>query len=384
MGKMDGAPQLRLLVVLGSLPALLCGQRTTFGFIGGVNLTRDFPITRQTYVDPNYPQGLTAFDLYSDTRSAIAGVSAEVALVGGLSLQANALRRSMALRRRFVFPQGAIQDDGRLAVVTWQWPVLVKYSLPLKGSAKPFLEAGPSFRTRHDPVPAEPSQLGFTAGAGAEFRWGRLVLSPGWRYTRWQYDGDFPRIATKRDQVEFLTVIGCVTSVPSWKVGGKKLRFGLVGGTPFTAGLRQADNQLQGYVVGLAAEWDLRPRLSLESNALYRPLRVGGDPSLEFTVLTWQFPVLAKWRLKPGAAVQPVLEAGPSFRSSGNRNGYHPSRLGITVGGGIETFYKTLKVGPVLRYTRWSEDQGQRGSFRWFLFNRTAPNQVELLVSFTF
>ncbi len=375
---MHGDLRLRLLAVGVLLPGLVYGQRTTFGFIGGANLTRDFPITRQSYWDPQFAQGLTAFDLYSETRSPIAGLSAEVMLGGGVSLEASALRRPLTLQRRFTFPGGPIQDAGHSSIVTWQWPVLVKYILPCERPVKPFVEIGPSFRTRDDPPPSEPSQFGFTVGAGGQFAWGRLRLSPVLRYTRWRYDGDFPRIATKRDQIELLATVGYATSVPSWKVGGKKLRFGLVAGAPFTRGLARIRDELPGYVAGLAAEVELHPRFSLETNALYRPLRVGGDPSTEFTVLTWQFPILAKWRLMIHAPFRPVIAAGPSLRFSGNRGSYSPSRLGATVGAGIETSYKTLKIGPALRYTRWSEDHAGWG------FRRTIPNQVEMLVSFTF
>lgn len=298
-----------------------------------------------------------------------------------LSLEGNALHRNPKLQRRFVFPNGSWQDAGRLVVSTWQWPILLKYRLPSRETVRPFVEAGLSFRMRDNPAPTEPSQIGGIVVAGAEFRWGRFRVSPALRYTRWQYDGDFPRFATKRDQIEFVTGISYATSVPSWKVSGRKLWFGLIGGIPFTSGLEQRPEgagELQGYIGGLAAELELNRHLSIELNGLYRPFR--GD-LFEFTVLTWQFPVLAKYRLRPESRVHPVLEAGPSFRLSGNLNGYNPSRFGFTAGGGVETYYKALKIGPVLRYTRWTRDSVDRGLLPG---PRTASSQVELLCSFTF
>lgn len=131
----------------------------------------------------------------------------EVEFGKGFSLEGNALHRNLNLRRRFIFPNGLWQDYGRVVVSTWQWPILLKYRLPSGGMVRPFVETGPSFRTRHRPAPTEPSQIGGTVGAGAEFRWGRFGVSPALRYTRWQYDGDFPRFATKRDQIEFVTGI---------------------------------------------------------------------------------------------------------------------------------------------------------------------------------
>lgn len=377
-------------------PQLVFGQRVSFGFVGGTNLTRDFPISRSVFQDPSHPAGLTTFDLFSDTNSFIAGVSAEVDFRNGLSLEGDALHRKLHLKRRFIFPDGSPRDAGRLSVSTWELPILLKYRMPALATIRPFVEVGPSFRTRHNPAPTEPSQIGGTVGAGAEFRAGRLRVSPALRYTRWQYDGDYPRIATKRDQIEFVTGISYATSVPSWKVGGRKLRFGLIGGIPFTSGLEQPPSperidELQGYSGGLAVEVELSQRFSIEVDGLYRPFRadrisVGGPAGelvheyrFEFTVLTWQFPVLAKYRLRPQSKIQPVVEAGPSFRLSGNLNGYSPSSFGFTAGGGVETNYKAVKIGPVLRYMRWAEDFPQnRGG------PQTVLNQIELLVSFTF
>ncbi len=372
------------------------GQRVSFGFVGGTHLTRDFPISRTMFADPDIPEGLTAFDWFSDTRSFLAGLSVDIDLGKGLSLEGNALHRKLHLQMRYVFPDGSSQYYGQATPSTWEWPVMAKYRLPLRGAVRPFVEAGPSFRTRHNPVPSEPSQFGGTVGTGVEFRFGRFRVSPALRYTRWQYDGDYPRAATKRDQIEFVTGISYATSIPSWRLGNRKLRFGLVGGTPLTGGIRELRqperiDEEQGYIGGLAIEVELNRHFSVEVNGLYRPLRANQysvfespgiapfETSSEFTVVTWQFPVLAKYRLLSESKIHPVLEAGPSFRAAGNLNGFNPSRYGFTAGGGIETHYKAMKISPVLRYTRWAGDPvGTVES------SRTAANQVDLLFSFTF
>ncbi|HYP05431.1 MAG TPA: outer membrane beta-barrel protein [Bryobacteraceae bacterium] len=373
-------------------PNLIFAQRVSFGFTGGVNLTRDFPSSRDIYFDPSYPTGLSAAERYSDGHGLIAGLSLEVDLGRGVSLEGNALRRQLHFKLRSIFPDGTVQEDGRIEIGPWEFPILLKYRMPSFRSIRPFLEAGPSFRTRHNPGGSEPSQVGATFGAGVEFHAKKLRISPAVRYTRWQYDGDFPRIATKRDQIEFVTGISYATSLPSWRVGGRKLRFGFMGGTPFTPGLEQVPapqrlNEAQGYIAGLAVELEVNRRWCIEIDGLYRPFRADqiSNPadfpksSFEFTVLTWQFPMLGKYRFRPESKVRPFAEAGPSIRLSGNLNGYNPSRYGFTVGSGIETDYKAMRVAPVLRYTRWDRDERA-----WFMSADTARNQLEFLLSLTF
>lgn len=129
---------------------------------------------------------------------------------------------------------------------------------------------------------------------------------------------------------------------------------------------------MQGYLAGLALELDLHPRFSIEANGLYRPLHAS---QRDESVLIWQFPVLGKLRMRPLSRVQPVFEAGPSFRLSGNRNGYHPSPLGLTTGAGAEIQLCGIRIGPVLPYTRWARDA---------TLPKTRPEQVELLVGLSF
>jgi hypothetical protein len=387
-----------MLLVLAAVmcPEWLFGQRVSFGFVGGANITRDFPVSRSVYQDPSYPAGLTSFDLFSNTHTFIAGFSAEVQIRSGLSLEVNALHRNLNLQRRFILPDGSELQNGSSTVTTWEYPMLLKYRLPTVGAIRPFVEAGPSFRTRHDPAPTEPSQFGATLGAGVEFRAGRIRISPAIRYTRWQYDGDYPLIATKRDQVEFVTGISYATSIAAWKVGSRALRFGLIGGTPLTGGVSprfpaERIDERQGYIGGLVFELEAYKRLSFEVNGLYRPFRadlvsVGGpagepprESRFEFTIITWQLPLLAKYSFRPQSRISPFVEAGPSFRLSGNLNGSSPSPVGLTAGGGFQTKYGAMKVSPVLRYTRWANDPTPiPGGFL------TRPTQVELLVSFTF
>lgn len=369
----------------GTLPA----QRVTFGFLGGTNLTRDFSTVSAVYQDDFYPQGPTTFRLRSGSRGLLAGATCAIELSDALAFEVNALHRNLALQLEFLLPTGERLDAGGNSIGTWEWPLLVRYRLP-GTAARPFVEAGPSFRTRKNQPPSEPSQFGFTAGLGAEFRKGPLRLTPRIRYTRWAADGGPRYLLTKSDQVEVLAGIGYATSPSSWKVRDRRVRLGLVAGIPLTGALDAGPRLLpltlekKGYAAGLSLGWELTRSLTLEAQGLYRPTRarfvfyrldgerVAGD---NFTVLTWQFPVLVRWTPVPGIRVRPVLETGPSFRLSGNRNGYHPSWGGWTAGIGADVRAGERRFGPVLRYTRWGQDRGM-----W----RFRPDQVELLFQLSF
>jgi len=137
------------------------------------------------------------------------------------------------------------------------------------------------------------------------------------------------------------------------------------------------------YVVGGMLELRFDPNWSAEADGLFRELHLTSaavlpDGSLNSVspspVITWEFPVLAKYRLQ-GWRANPFIEAGPSFRTTGNLNGSNPSNTGITAGLGIEMNWRGMKIAPMARYTRWAEDQTREGPLP-----NTAPNQVELLV----
>jgi hypothetical protein len=94
------------------------------------------------------------------------------------------------------------------------------------------------------------------------------------------------------------------------------------------------------------------------------------------TILTWQFPILAKYRI-PNLRMNPFIQLGPSFRASGNLNDSHPSPLGITVGLGVETKLGRAKIAPSMRYTHWTSDKNRNGPL-------TFPNQVEAMIGVSF
>ena len=143
---------------------------------------------------------------------------------------------------------------------------------------------------------------------------------------------------------------------------------------------------LKDYAIGPMIEVGLPYRgLSVEIDALYRPMNltmaaVGPDGSVNgispATVVTWQFPALAKYRFS-FHPLKPFIEAGPSYRVAGNLNDAAPSAYGGTAGLGLEAETGKLRIGPVFRYTHWAADSDRAGS-------RTKRNQVELLLEVSF
>jgi hypothetical protein len=130
------------------------------------------------------------------------------------------------------------------------------------------------------------------------------------------------------------------------------------------------------FAAGVRIETPVAGRLSFQVDGLYRRLRYPNDPSV---VVTWEVPVLAKYVLVPRRS-SPFLEAGPSFRATGNLNFSNPSHYGLSLGGGWEHRLKWLKIAPGIRYTRWAAD----GPALVYPPTLTRQKQVELLVGFSF
>ena len=198
---------------------------------------------------------------------------------------------------------------------------------------------------------------------------------------------------------------------------GQHLSFGIIGGAGLT---NDFDNEIIGffpspqgglvsvptrfystskdYIVGPKVELGLPLHLCLEIDGLYRPLNftsavVEPNGSLNSvspaTVVTWEFPVLAKYRF-PLQVVEPFVDVGPSFRTSGNLNGASPSNHGFTVGGGVEFHLSKLRISPGVRYTRWAADDvhcfaAPRSKCSLDIQQPlTIRNQAEFLVGFFF
>jgi hypothetical protein len=175
-----------------SAPAF--GQALSFGVVGGAAVTQDFQ-------DRTNGQILA----YSTPKRWIAGAMIEVRLPAHWSLEMDGLYHELEFTNAFVEPNGTLNSVSPAPVVTWEYPLLAKYRFSFL-AVKPFVEAGPSFRTAGNLNGALPSLYGFAAGAGAEARLWKLKVAPGVRYLRWAQDGhvgpDSP--FTAPDQVELL------------------------------------------------------------------------------------------------------------------------------------------------------------------------------------
>jgi opacity protein-like surface antigen len=158
----------------------------------------------------------------------------------------------------------------------------------------------------------------------------------------------------------------------------------------------QTSSGSKGYVVGPMIEVRLPLNVSVEGDALYHPLNLvqtinTGTNTFHnpITFQSWEFPILAKYRLPRLPAAKPYVEGGPSFRAVSAAIDPYFSKAGITLGAGLEFKLSRFRVEPEFRYTRWGGDStvtGQTGSGPVVTPN-PAPsnvNQVQFLVGFAF
>jgi hypothetical protein len=290
------------------------------------------------------------------------------------------------------FPAGspAVTTTLRFTEVeAWEFPLLLKYRLPSWKSAHPFLVAGPEVRSQQNAGATELTHTGISAGAGVSSDFGRIRVAPQLRYTRWDQNSIFPKHATKPDQLEFLISVAYHTESESRRVAGRKLGLGVISGLPITRGFHSFDGAAEPertrYLAGATTAISVSQRLGIEVAAIYKPLRAGSNDLGRFSVLTWQFPVLAKYSLpKRAFAWQPFIEGGPSFRLAGNLNGYNPSHDGVTAGAGVETTLGGMLLAPGVRYTRWTKDAPLFRVPAGVNYPRTNPNALELVFGVSF
>lgn len=126
----------------------------------------------------------------------VIGPTVEIRLPFGLGVEGDALYR--AINRG---PYGS----------NWEFPILVRYRLPLRKRFSPFVVGGASFDRnnvlQYYSIGPPQTTTGPVIGAGLETRLWRTRISPEVRYTHWT--GDFGNFAfganlINRNQIDFL------------------------------------------------------------------------------------------------------------------------------------------------------------------------------------
>lgn len=190
--------------------------------------------------------------------------------------------------------------------------------------------------------------------------------------------------------------------------------FGVKGGVPLTDAFKISGGSTffsdkQPYTIGPVLELNLPFRLSVEFDALYKPLEYGSNvesispdgrtlTSMRTTGSSWQFPLLLKYRLT-GGLLRPYLGAGFAFHrlsglkqltgragdpspveSSEPRELIDSSGMGAVLGGGLELRVPFIRLSSEIRYTRWGSMnfRSVAGDFR------SHANQAEFLLGITF
>lgn len=207
---------------------------------------------------------------------------------------------------------------------------------------------------------------------------------------------------------------------------GQSLSLGVKAGTPLNNAFRTRSSfgyfaDRQSYTVGPMAELHLPFRLSVELDALYKPLEYGSatsarwidaasdgasqeivNTSMSTTGRSLEFPLLLKYHAWDGP-VKPYIGAGLSWRrvgglkqiaiTTGQTVGLlgrtetdSPTELdnswttGIVFSGGIELHLPLLRVSPELRYTRWGTTSFKSAAGGLL----SQSNQAEFLIGVTF
>jgi len=211
---------MRLLVLIGVSGCLSFAQSLSIGAIGGIRITDDIRSSGQTKgADPGRP--VVSGGTTSESRRYVVGPAIEVGLPFRLALEFDALYRPEGYRSDVyvsstarILPGGgpiAGNTRSRERADSWEFPILLKYKIPLPVIA-PYVEAGYAHRIIRGSIDANefvhlvqtfqpldvqidfPTQQsstnwrdsqGVVSGLGVQFTFGHWLVSPEVRYTRW-------------------------------------------------------------------------------------------------------------------------------------------------------------------------------------------------------
>jgi hypothetical protein len=179
----------------------------SLGVTGGVPFTAFFADQTFTPVVINpFLGSLYGVHSYNGSNEYAVGPSIEVHLPLNFFVEADALFRSLNLKRQdYVIGPGP-EPPQSTNYSSWEFPVLVKYRAS-SGLIWPFVEAGPNFRAVASAVGSSLSKAGVSAGAGIEVKIWRVSIAPQVRLTHWGKDAVgavLNYVASERNQGEFL------------------------------------------------------------------------------------------------------------------------------------------------------------------------------------
>jgi hypothetical protein len=413
--KRRGLNQLRLVLLLAVLtrffqiPAEALAQRISFGAVTGTTLLDDF--RSGSITNPCAGNGCVGTSLFQSndaSRRFIIGASAEVAASKILSFEIEALYRPIRHNSRIDYMPPV--DLGNGVIVASQsfsgsdhaleFPTLAKFRIPTFRT-HPVFEFGTTFHSTQDGT-----VFGMTVGAGVEVPVKSLSFAPRVRYTRWPartggFDPLLGFFTPRQDQIAIIVGFSQAASTSTRpNAFGKAVSIGGIVGMGLSNDFPSTVSDVNGIpgsrsfsdskspVIGLMIELEPIRKLFIEFNGLYRPLHLTDESSLSgsvqpipptrtgrVTVLTWEFPILAKYKLTI-ARTNPFFEVGPTFRTSGNLNDANPSKYGATGGAGVEAKWGKVRISPTLRYTRWTNDQTTASP--------TNRNQFEALIGISY
>jgi hypothetical protein len=205
---------MRLLLLVGVTGCLCFAQSVSIGAVGGNRLTDDI---RSAQINESIPDQFSAAGgTTSESKRYVVGPAVELGLPFSLALEFDALYRREGYRTRFdvsispllnrIGPFGGIRFD-RERANSWEFPLLLKYKMRLP-VIKPYVEAGYAHRIINGSIDdflliAPPPGFGpgrsfsgssntnwrgshgAIVGLGVQLAFGRLIVSPEARYTRW-------------------------------------------------------------------------------------------------------------------------------------------------------------------------------------------------------
>jgi len=144
------------------------------------------------------------------------------------------------------------------------------------------------------------------------------------------------------------------------------------------------------YVIGPMLELNLPFGLSVEADALYRPLNLTTDTQIipldtvtrrSVDVPSMEFPILLKAHFLHTPIVKPYVEAGPTFRYVASKVPYL-SNSGFALGAGVDVKVLLVRIAPELRYSHWGSDAAS--PLRNVSLPPSNQSQVEFLIGLSF